>query len=155
MRVSGLALLVLLLAGCSVYIPRPLDTPPPPGTEVRVKLTTPGAVRVSRLFGQPVEEIQGRLLSTYGDSLGLSFSSATEYGRPWDNADTLMVAREEYYQLDEKRLDGKRTALLVGGVGVVTGVVIGALFRAATRGGQDEPPGEIDVILIPLFSFQH
>ena len=154
MRVSGLAL-VLLLIGCSVYVPHPPDAPPPPGTEVRVRLTTPGAVRVSRVFGQPVEEIQGRLLNAKGDSLGLSLTRATEYGRPWDSADTLMVARNEYFQLDEKRLDGKRTALFVGGVGVVSGIVIGALFRAATRGGEGEPPGDSDVALIPLFSIRH
>jgi hypothetical protein len=154
MRISGMAL-VLVLSGCSVYVSHPPDAPPPPGTEVRVRLTTPGAVRVSRFFGQPVEEIQGRLLSANGDSLGLSLARVTEYGRPWDAADTLMVAREEYFQLDEKRLDGKRTALLVGGVGVVSGIVIGALFRAATRGGEGEPPGDSDLTLIPLFSIRH
>lgn len=154
MRIPALAT-VLLLAACSVYIPQPLETPPPPGAEVRVKLTTPGAVRVSRLFGQPIQELQGRILETSRDSLALSLISTEEYGRPWDAADTLMVAREEYFQLDEKRLDGKRTALLVGGVGVVSGVVIGGLFRAATRSEDGDPPGEIDVILIPLFSFRH
>jgi hypothetical protein len=118
-------------------------------------LTTPGAVRVSRLFGQPLEEIQGRLLNANGDSLGLSLTRTTEYGRPWDSTDTLMVAREEYFQLDEKRLDRTRTAILVGGVGVVSGIVIGALFRAATRGGEGEPPGDSDVTLIPLFSIRH
>ncbi|MFH1763773.1 MAG: hypothetical protein ABIF09_06230 [Gemmatimonadota bacterium] len=154
MRSFGLAV-VALLAGCSVYIPQPLDTPPPAGTQVRAKLTTPGSVRVSRLFGLPVQELEGQILNMDRDSLGLSLLSATEYGRPWDSVDTLMVARGEILQLDEKRVDGKKTAFLVGGVGVVSGIVIGALFRAASSSKDGKPPGEIDQILIPLFSFRH
>jgi hypothetical protein len=154
MRLLGLAA-VLLLAACSVYVPQPLATPPPVGTQVRARLTTPGAVRISRLFGQPVQELEGQVVHLRGDSLGLSLLSATEYGRPWDAVDTLMVAQGEVHQFDEKRLDGRKTALLVGGVGIVSGIVIGALFRAAARSEDGEPPGEIDVTLIPLPYFRH
>ena len=154
MRVLSMAA-ALLLSSCSVYIPQPLDTPPPPGTQVRARLTTPGAVRVSGLVGLPVQEIEGRILNLDGDSLGLSLLSTTEYGRPWDSETTLKVAMGEIFQLDEKRIDGRRTAFLVGGLGVVSGIVIGALFKAASRSDNDEPSGEIDVILIPLFSFRH
>jgi len=154
MRFLGLAVVVFLSA-CSVYLPQPLDTPPTAGTQVRARLTTPGSVRVSEVFGVPVQEIEGRILNSSGDSLGLSILSATEYGRPWDSAETLKVAMGEIYQLDEKRIDGRRTAFLVGGVGAVSGIVIGALFNAASRSEDGEPPGEIDVILIPLFSIRH
>ena len=153
-RVLGLVV-VLFVSACSVYIPQPPDTPPPAGTQVRARLTTPAAVRVSDIFGVPVQEIEGRILDLDGDSLGLRLLSATEYRRPWDSADTLKLAMGELLQLDEKRIDGRRTALFVGGVGVVSGIVIGALFKAAAGSGDGEPPGEIDVILIPLFSIRH
>jgi hypothetical protein len=154
MRVAASALVAFLTA-CSVYIPQPVDVPPPQGTEVRVRLTTAGAVRVSQLLGRPTEEIQGQILEANGDSLGLSLISASEYRRPWDVAESLTVAREEYFQLDERRLDRKRTALFVGGVGVMSGIVIAGLFKAATRSKDGERPGEIDVTLIPLFSVRH
>ena len=154
MRVSACALVVLLTA-CSVYIPQPMDVTPPPGTEVRLRLTTAGAVRVSRLLNRPTDEIQGRILGANGDSLGISLISAAEYRRPWDDEESLTVSMEEYFQLDERRMDGKKTALLVGGVGVVSGLVIAGLFKAAAQSRDGEPPGEIDTILIPLFSFRH
>lgn len=154
MRFMGVAM-VLLLAGCSVYIPRSVDAPPPAGTQVRARLTTPGAVRISSLIGLPVLEVEGQIMNTDGDSLNIGLLSATEYGRPWDPGTTLRVARLEIDQLDEKRVDARRTALFAGGVGVVSGVVIAALFRAASRSEDGEDPGEIDVILVPLLSFRH
>ncbi|HKJ03490.1 MAG TPA: hypothetical protein VJ997_13575, partial [Longimicrobiales bacterium] len=102
----------------------------------------------------PVQEVEGRILDVDGDSLDLRLLSTTEYGRPWDSSATLRLAKAEVLQLDEKRLDAKRTALFVGGMGVVSGVVIAALFKAASRGGGEEPGGGTDLTLIPLFSLR-
>ena len=143
----------LFLGGCSVYLPQPLDTSPPPGTNVRARLTTPGAVRVSGFLGGPTQEVEGKVLTQMGDSLALSLLTTTEYGRPWDSADTLFLGFGEIYQLDEKRMDKKRSAFFAGGVAVVTSFVVAALFNAAGRSEEGDPPGEIDVSLIPLFSF--
>jgi hypothetical protein len=148
------AVTFLALCGCSVYVPLNPDTPPPAGTDVRARLTTPGAVRVSDIVGSPVREIEGEILSFWGDSLGLSLMATSEYGRPWDSMDTLKLGTLEIMQLDEKRLDKRRTAFLVGGVGVITGVVTAALFKAATGSDDGESPGDIDAILIPLFSIR-
>lgn len=146
---------VLSVAACSVYIPQPLDPPPPVGTQVRARLTMAGAVRISGLLSRPVQELEGQVLTVLGDSLGLGLLSATEYMRPWDSVDTLNVARGEIYQWDRKRIDGKRTALIVGAVGVVSGMVIAALFNAASGSEDDEPPGDIDGILIPILYLRH
>ena len=116
MRLTLMAAL-LLLCGCSVYLPLDPDVPPPAGTNVRARLTTPGAVRISDRLGSPVREIEGEVLGFWGDSLGLNLMSTTEYGRPWDSVDTLKLATMEVFEFDEKRLDMKRTAFLVGGVG--------------------------------------
>lgn len=144
---------MLFLGGCSVYLPQPLDTSPPPGTNVRARLTTSGSVRVSGFLGGPTREVEGTILVQEGDSLALSLLTTTEFGRPWDSADTLFLGFGELYQLDEKRIDKKRSAFLAGGLAVVTGVVVAALFKAAGRSEGGDPPGEIDVSLVPLFSF--
>ena len=154
MRLTFVAVL-LALCGCSVYVPLNPDTPPPVGTDVRARLTTPGAVRISDRLGSPVREVEGQILSFLGDSLGLSLMATTEFGRPWDSVDTLKLGTIEIFQLEEKKLDRRRTALLAGGVGVVSGVLIAALFRAAGGSEDGDPPGDIDAIVIPLFSIRH
>jgi hypothetical protein len=150
-----LALMAALsLSGCSMYIQHPLNEPLPPGTDIRAHLTTPGAVRVSGILGAPTELVEGRILALDRDSLQLALLITTEYGRPWEESNTLGLATSEISRLEEKKIDGKRTALLVGGVGAVSGVVVGALFRAATR-TDDGEGGEEDLSLIPLFTIFH
>lgn len=153
MRLTLVAAL-FVLCGCTVYLPLNPEVPPPAGTNVRARLTTPGAVRISDRLGSPVREIEGEILSFWGDSLGLSLMATTEYGRPWDSVDTLKIATAEVFQFEEKRLDKTRTAFLVGGVGVVTGIVIGAIYSAAGGADGGDPPGDIDAIVIPLFSIR-
>lgn len=154
MRLTFVAAL-FVLCGCSVYLPLNPEALPPAGTNVRATLTTPGAVRISDRLGSPVREIEGEVLSFWGDSLGLSLMATTEYGRPWDSVDTLKLGTMEIFQLEEKRLDKRRTAFLAGGIGVVSGVLIAALFRAATGSEDGEPPGDPDAIVIPFFSIRH
>jgi hypothetical protein len=154
MRLSFVVAL-LVLCGCSVYLPLDPDTPPPAGTNVRATLTTPGAVRISDRLGSPVREIEGEVLGFWGDSLGLNLMSTTEYGRPWDSVDTLKLATMEVFEFEEKRLDMKRTAFLVGGVGVVTGVVLRSIYNAVGGSDGGDGPGDVDAIIISFFSFRH
>ena len=149
------AVFLLLLGGCTVYVPLDPDVAPPPGTNVRARLTTPGAVRVSDRVGSPVQEVEGEVLSFRGDSLGLSLMATTEYGRPWDSAEMLTLSTLEISRLEEKRLDRRRTAFLAGGVGVVSGVIVAALFNAAGSSKDDDPGGGIDAILIPFLSIRY
>lgn len=151
---SFLLLVVLALSGCAVYIPRSLDAPPPQDTEVRARLTTPGAVRLTGLYGHPVQEVEGRILDSTPDSLHLALLSAQEYGLPWNQEQRLALARSELLLLEERRIDKTRTALLVAGTGTVVGVTVAALFRAATR-SREEDNGGGDLTLIPLFSVIH
>jgi hypothetical protein len=149
-----LAAAFLLLSSCSVYLPLNSDTPPPVGADVRARLTTPGAVRISDLMGAPVREFEGEVLSVGADSIGFGLLTASEYTRPWDSVDTLRVATLEIFEMEEKRLDRTRTAFLVGGVGIVTGVVIAAMFNASGGSEDDDSPGGIDAVLIPIFSIR-
>ena len=145
----------LFLGACAVYIPRGPDNLPPPGTQVKAELTSGGSVRASESFGAPIRLIEGKIAEVEGDTVTFSLLSATEYGRPWESDLAVSVHRSEILQLDEKRIDRKKTAFLVGGLGVASGVVVAALFNAA--GGKDKGgrPGEIDVALIPLISIRH
>lgn len=153
MRLTFAAVL-LALCGCSVYVPLSPDTPPPVGTDVRARLTTPGAVRISDRMGAPVREVEGEVLSVGADSIGFGLLTASEYTRPWDSVDTLRVSTLEIFEMEEKRLDRTRTAILVGGVGIVTGVVIAAMFNASGSSEDGDPPGGIDAVLIPFFSIR-
>lgn len=145
---------VFLLFGCSVYEPLSPGTAPPVGADVRARLTTPGAVRISDRMGEPVREFEGMVLSAGSDSIGFGLLTASEYTRPWDSVDTLKVSTLEIFEMEEKRLDRTRTAILVGGVGIVTGVVVAALFNASGGSEDGDPPGPIDGALIPIFSIR-
>ena len=154
MRLS-FAVSLLLLGGCTVYVPLDPGTPPPAGTNVRATLTTPGALRVSDRVGAPVRAIEGQVLNFWGDSLGLGLYSTTEYGRPWDSTDTLAVSAMEIFQLEEKRIDKVRTALVFGGVGVLSGVVIGAVYNSLGGSGDGNSGEGPDAAIIPLFTIRH
>lgn len=154
MRAAALMALLALTA-CTTYIPHTIEPPPPTGTEVKARLTTPGAIRVTDLMGQPVRELEGTLVAWSTDSLQIALLSATEYGRPWDSVDTLGLAITELSFLEEKRINTGRTVLFVGATAAVAGIVIAALWKAAVGGDDGEDPGEIDLIRIPIFSFIH
>ena len=154
MRVLALAF-VLLVSACSVYVPQPPDTPPPVGAEVRARLTPEGVVHVSEILGAPVLDVEGRILSADGGFLNLGLLSAGGNKRLGDSSDTLRVATGEILQLEEKRIDRRRSALLAGGVGVVSGVVLAAMFKSVNRRDSGVLDGEIEMILIPLFSIRH
>ena len=146
---------LLVFSGCSIYLPADVDSPPPPGSNVRIRLTTEGAVRVSDEFGRPTREVEGKLLGLMGDSVGLGLLATTEYGRPWELADTLWLGLGEVIHLDEKKIDRRRTTFLVGGVSLVTGVVVASLFRASGGSEEGDPPGEIDGLMMPILSIRH
>jgi hypothetical protein len=112
-------------------------------------------LRVSDRVGLPVREVEGEVLDFWGDSLRLNLMTAAEYRRPWDSTDRLALSTTEIDQLEEKRFDGKRTAFFAGGVGVVTGIIVAALFNAAGSSEDDDPGGGPDAILIPFLSIRH
>lgn len=148
-----LAFLAMLMAGgCTVYVPRTVGEPLAPGTEIRARLNTPGAIRISTSRGRTLSHIEGKFLFLERDSLQIALLETSEFGRPWEGVDTLGLATSEILRLEEKKIDATRTALLVGGIGIPTGLAIGALFRAAIR-SRGEGEGEVDLILIPLISF--
>ena len=147
-------LAVVSLAGCATYIPHSPYTPPPEGTEIRVRLTDAGAVRATGLFGQPIREMEGRIQGLTPDSLYLALLSAQEYRLPWNQEQQFTLAKSELLALEEKRIDSKKTAILAVGAGTVTGFLIVALFKAATRTDNTEG-GDADLAIIPIFSIIH
>ena len=147
-------LLLLALSGCVTYIPHPPGDPPARGTEMRARLTDPGAVRVMGLFGVPIREVEGRILETSPDSVRFVLLSAQEYRLPWNQEQPLSLAWSEVVTLEEKRLDRGRTALFVVGAGTLTGVLIAALFKAATN-SEEEGDGQPDQAFIPILSIIH
>jgi len=94
-------------------------------------------------------------MSVDGEFLNLGLVSAAGKKLAWDSSEDLRVATGEISRLDEKRLDGRRSALFAGGVVVVSGVIIGTLFKAVNRRDNVGSEIEIEPILIPLFSIRH
>ena len=121
---------------------------------MRARLTDPGAVRIMGLFGQPIREVEGRILETSPDSVRLGLLSAQEYRIPWNQEQLLSLAWSEVVTLEERRIDRGRTALVAIGAGALTGVLIAALFRAAAN-SEKEGDGQPDMAFIPILSIIH
>lgn len=131
-------LLSVLMAGCHVHIaaePQMLER----GDRVRVHLARPAEYRLREMSPANIVRVDGEVAQVTDTTLVLSAwwlrsASGLEYaGEGW----TVHVRREDVQRLEERRVSGVRTGLLVAG-GVAAAALLGA---AALSGGSDGPPG--------------
>ena len=133
--------LLVLLAGCFSY--GPLDSVPPPGTDVRIRLTIGGTLRLSELTMTAEREYEGELVSANEREILLSVArvtSATGVGRSRVLQDHMVFLRGEIERLEGRRLSVWRTSLvtaaLAGGLGILIKEAVGS------GGGGAPPPGD-------------
>ncbi len=152
--VAAMVVGATLLAGCYTF--RPMDRPPRPGDHVRANLTTPGAIRLSELTGEPERSLEGEVAVVDDDALGIAVvrtRSTKDFQPQFVLKDTLLLPREDVASVELRELSPLRTgaALAAGG-----GAVGYLLYRAlgGGRGGGEEPPegGRPTFVLIPLLS---
>ena len=150
---SGPALLVLL-AGCFSYAP--LASVPPPGTDVRVRLTVAGALRLSELDMTTEREYEGELVSVNEREILLSVArvaSTAGIGGSRVLQDHMAFLRDEIERVEERRVSVWRTSLLTAALVTALGMLIHQ--AVGSGGGENAPPptnpGTIGAAILPEF----
>ena len=139
--------------GCYGYRPIPPTGRPPRGAQVRARLTDDGASSVRLRRGGSGGALQGEVVGWDAEGLHLAVGSRspllpTTFG---SGVDTVSIPSLDILVLEEKHLDGLRTALLVGGLGVGLGLITVLQFRSAGGGSPapGAPPGGGDGFVWP------
>lgn len=151
-RIPALLLIAVLTAGCHVY--EPVSEPPAPGTEVRVRLTAPGALEMSRESDEPRRHYEGQLVENDPDTLILSVVQArnvSEFQRSRTLRNNFLIPRDYVQRLEVRALSGWRTAgVVAAGAGVAAFLINRAVEGGGSSGnGPDGGPGPVN-IRIPL-----
>ena len=148
---SGPAMLVLL-AGCFSYAP--LASVPSPGTDVRVRLTVAGALRLSELDMTSEREYEGELVSVNDREILLSVARVTStsgIGGSRVLQDHMAFLRDEIERVDERRVSVWRTSLLSAALATALGMLIHE--AVGSGGGENTPPptspGTIGAVILP------
>jgi hypothetical protein len=128
--------------GCYKYVPTTLEAVSP-GTAIRTVLSADERMELRNTLGLNVTELEGRLIDKTGDRLLLSVrlaSGAQVLGSQPLNQ-RIELAPADIMRLDERKVDGVRTAGLVGAFATVTAFGIAQLFTEGDPGSPDvEPP---------------
>jgi hypothetical protein len=134
-RVVLVATSISLTAGCYRYAP--VDAPgPAAGSEIRVRLTDEGAIKLGPLVGNRIEYVDGRVVSAADTALTVSVSGTTDrigVEVSW-RGEEVVLPRVAISGLERRTLD-KRRSYVAGGIaaGIVAAVGIG--FNIAGNGG--------------------
>jgi len=134
---------VSLLGACYVY--RPVTTiEPHPGVRVSLDLNDPGRAALVTSVGPDVARVEGALLSSSGGEYVIQVSEVVgvQGMRTKWNGETVSVREEYVRQVRQKRLSGRRTALLVSGMlGGVVGLAAGVNLVGFGGGGDGKGGG--------------
>lgn len=144
----------ILLTGCFTLSPVRFDGDVDPG-RVRIHLTDAGATHVSTVLGERTAVVDADLLrSTPSEFVVLvpstghgSFGSEVLYQE-------LRIPKQELEGMQRRTLNRTRTALVIGGVGAVAGLLLYQSFSGKTGGsipGTNPGPSESR---IPILQFQ-
>ena len=147
---AALILAALGLTGCFVYLPADVSQVPP-GEAVRVRVSPAAVGELSAVMPGAESVIRGTLLRR--DAAGLWLRVPVGVRREGFSsqpiAQDVEIATGNVLEVTRRQRSRTRTALFVGGTGVVAGAVIGMIMR----GGRDpasqqiDPPDEIRVPL--------
>ena len=129
--------LFLTLASAGCYKLTPIEASvPDAGTEVRVRLTDAGSVRLDPLIGARIVAVDGRTLQTNDSAIVLAVVAVVgQNGRSmaWSQ-ERLSVPRDAVSSLLTRSLD-KRKTWLVAGLSVLGALALGDVFGLGTGYG--------------------
>lgn len=135
LRRPALAVVVAASAGCYRYAP--VDSVhPDQGSEIRVRLTDEGAIKLGPMVGNRVEFVDGRVISSVDTAITVSVSSTTDrLGSevPW-RGEQVVVPRPAISGLERRTLD-KRRSYVAGGIAAGLVAAVGIGFNLAGNGG--------------------
>jgi hypothetical protein len=135
---TGLAFfLLVLLPGCYSYAPI-LGEPPSPGEEVRLRLSGATAAELSERVGRPIRSVEGTVVRVERDSLAVDVGWGAIYaGTVFEGRrDTLTFHEDQILEADRKEFSRLRT----GALGVGAALVVIAVIRSLSAGGDVPPP---------------
>ena len=139
LKYASVPALLVMLAGCFSYVP--LASVPPPGTEVRVRLTVAGALRLSELDMAAEREHEGELVSVNEREILLSVARVTSVagiGRTRVLQDHMAFLRDEIERVERRQVSVWRTSLLTAALGTALGMLIHE--AVSSGGGENTPP---------------
>ncbi|GBD31056.1 hypothetical protein HRbin33_00001 [bacterium HR33] len=145
-RVSAPIAVALLVSGCFQYVPVSGDVIPEPGVDVRATLSPPLAFNLGTFTLNEVTTVEGHLVDSNPDSLGLWVKWFKPRGedRYYGNNVGYYIPRANVAKLEVWRPSPKRT---IGMVALTAGILTGfyAVLQFAvqnedpTRGGMKDP----------------
>jgi len=138
LKCASLPALLVLLAGCFSYAP--LASVPPPGTDVRVRLTVAGALRLDDLDMTAEREYEGELVSVSEREIILSVprvTNAAGIGGGRVLQDHMAFLRDEIERVEARRVSIWRTSLLTTALATALGMLI---HQAIGSGGEENAP---------------
>lgn len=150
----GRAVLVLLAtvgaAGCSTY--RPVSRAAlVPAAEVRVRITREYGADLQSIFMVPPATLEGRVIRADGAGLLLeTVTAGVQYGtRTRPLTQRISVPWPHVVEVEERRPDRARTALVAGAVGAVTLAAVLSLLDSDAGGTPPPGPGGNDEARLP------
>ncbi len=152
-RVRSQLLLLALLgpaAGCYVYAPVP-PTAPEPGAQIRAVVDDEASAQLTSVLGPGVTRLTGMVLDRRESTLSILVDSyfSTRAGDLLSANEPVRIGLANFRTLEEKRFSRGRSVLLgaafVGGAVLVMKVT--GLDRRIFEGGEEEPPGPIDLVV--------
>jgi hypothetical protein len=127
---SWLALgLAAPMAGCYKYVPVELESVPL-GTSVRAHLNSEGQASLAERALMKKETLQGTLVQRDNGTVYFdvrSSSGSSQLGSNLDLHQRIDVPAEHIIRVDERRIDGLKTGVTVGGIAALS---IGAVYLA-------------------------
>lgn len=134
------------LSACFQYYPTKPDLTPVPGTDIRATLATPTPFDLGTETIHDVTRVEGTVVQTAGDSLGVWVSwLRIKLGPKFDgNRAQFYLQRSNIQQLEEWRFSPKRTVLTLGiGGAVMVGFAELIGLTGVAGGGSPNPkPGQ-------------
>ncbi len=141
-------------SACYQYFPVQDTAPlPPPGAEVRARLSPPQALDLGTVTFHDIGTVEGDVYHSQGDTLALFtrwIHTSYGYKHPANGA-VFYFPHSQIGQLEQRRLVPAKT-VVAAGVGVVALVAILELVRRGAGGSNPEDPegGDVARIVVAL-----
>jgi len=133
-RTSLMMALVVLLVGCSQWVPAAIGTVPI-GAEVRLRLSDDGADSVEESTGTRRSEVSGELLRWAEDVMVSAQAGAVNSGL----RQRVILDVDQIVGIDRREANATRTRLLIGGLAVGIGTTLILTVKSLVEGGSPVP----------------
>jgi hypothetical protein len=151
---AGFLVIALSLSACHKYTPIS-SSAVPAGAEVRAHLTERGLQQLEFVPRRDIWEVDGALVRIDERDLVLSVTlPADPRATSRRNlSQVVTLTREDYVGLDLKQPDHTRSALMIGGIGAVFGVIAIAIL-SGNFDNEEEVEPDVPESRVPVWIFR-